>query len=163
MKSIYKKSFFCCSLLFGFCASKQDFQETMPQEIASIYYQKWTSGDAQIDGGFNFFVTFKKALPIDVVLKKVHFHNQQALFLKTSDTVFVASFKKQSKPDYNLSGDSKQEYGNKPPQILASSFKLKGNQAVLEYEKEGKIYFYNCKKVAKKTPINYPIIQKNLN
>ncbi len=163
MASIYKKSLLFCGFLLGSCVPNQVFQKKMPQEIARVYYQKFTTGDTQIEGGINFIVTFKKVLPDDVLLQKVHFRGQQRPFLKTNDTVFVASFKKEIKPDYVLSGNSTAEYGNKPPQILVSSFKLKDNQAILEYEKGGKTYFYNCKNLEKKAFINLPTIQEKIN
>ena len=140
---------FITAISLTFCAMKQELQTEFPQEIQSVFYQKWKDGKQ--NGGTHFYIGFKKPLATNIKLKKIYFHNQESPVEEITKNTCVAHFQESNKKeDLILDIDSTKEYGNKAPMFQKSKFNLKHNEAVLEYKKENIIYFYKITNVLEK-------------
>ena len=131
-------------------------QEKIPAEIMEVYFQKWVGGQEQTGSGIDFHIQFKIALPKDVELKKVFFQNNEANFEQQEKTTFVAHLKFNPKSDIILDADSKNEYGNKAPEIKNKKPDIQSNEAVLEFFKNGKVIKIKIKNIEEKKIILYP-------
>lgn len=135
--------FFFITLSFNFCAMKQEFQTEFPQEITAVYFQKWVLGQDRTIRGIDFFVEFKKPLPKNITLVKMHFRHQVAPIEEVNKSKFLTHFFQINKmQDLIMDSDSLKEYGNKAPVIVKHKFDLKSNEAVLEYMENNKTQFF---------------------
>ncbi len=153
----YKKIFFLIipfSLLF--CASKP-VQNKFPQEIEAVYFQKWLPGLKNMSSGTNFYIKFKTPLSKNIQLQKVHLQGQEAKLEQEDQTTLVAHFyQKSNHKDLNLNGDSEKEYGNQIPESTKSKFKLKPDEAILEYKWNNKKTYFIITNIKEKELIAYP-------
>ena len=122
-----------------------------------VYYQKWVAGIKGGGSGINFYVVLKAPLEKGIVLEKVQFESYEGLFIKQSDTVYVANIKTNLN-DLVLDEDPKNEYGNKPPVT-----KLKSKEANLYYQVKGKEVIHNFKNVKEKEMLAYPSMKPQNN
>lgn len=122
-----------------------------------VYYQKWVAGIKGGGSGINFYVVLKAPLEKGIVLEKVQFESYEGLFIKQSDTVYVANIKTNLN-DLVLDEDPKNEYGNKPP-----ATKLKSKEANLYYLVKGKEVIHNFKNVKEKEMLAYPSMKPQNN
>ncbi len=155
----YKKIifFFIIAISFTFCAMKQEFQTEFPQEIKSVYFQKWIGGQEETGSATDFYIEFKKPLSKEIKLDKIYFRNQETNFEEVTKNTFVAHFPpKNIIPDLILDSDSLKEYGNKAPVIIKPKFDLKPNEAVLEYTKNNKTQFFKISNPKEKPTITHP-------
>ncbi|MFV8341606.1 hypothetical protein [Flavobacterium sp. XS2P39] len=122
---------------------KQEFQTEFPQEITSVYFYKWSDRQEETVSGIDFFIEFKKVLPKNIKLVKIHFRNQVSSIEEVSKNRFLAHFyQKNKQQDLILDSDSLKEYGNKAPIIVKPEFDLKPNEALLEYMENDKTKFF---------------------
>jgi hypothetical protein len=156
--------FFILAISLTFCAMKQELQTEFPQEIKSVYFQKWIGGQEETGSGTDFYIEFKKRLSKEIKLEKIYFRNQETNLEGVAENTFVAHFYQQkSIPDLILDSDSLKEYGNKAPVILKPKFDLKPNEAVLEYKKMDQPLFFKIVNPKEKPMIAYPSINKPKN
>ncbi|MFV5696948.1 hypothetical protein ACM55H_01145 [Flavobacterium sp. ZT3R17] len=141
---------------------KQELQTEFPQEIKSVYFQKWLDGEK--GSGIDFYIEFKKRLSKEIKLEKIYFRNQESNLEEATKNTFVAHFyQKNSIPDLILDSDFLKEYGNKAPVIIKPKFDLKPNEAVLEYKKMDQTLFFKIVNPKEKPMIAYPSINKPKN
>jgi hypothetical protein len=141
----------------SFCASKQNNQMDFPQEIAAVYFQKINTAEGQGGAGNDFYIEFDKPLKRRISVDKVYFRNQVAILEKENDSIFVAHFyEAPTNQDLILDSDPLKEYGNKAPVIVESKFDLKRNEAVLEYRKKNKTFFYTIEAIKERPMIANP-------
>jgi hypothetical protein len=149
-------------ILIGFlsCSSSKEAEtQKVSDTIDSVYYQKWIAGVRGGGSGINFFVTLKKSLEKDIVLKKVAFESYEANFKKLSETNYVAYIKTNSnQKDLNLDINPEKEYGNKAPEV-----QLKRNEANLFFIINGKQIIKNLQNVKEKEMLAYPSMEKPKN
>ena len=143
-------------ICLSFCASKEKIQDIFPQEIASVYFQKWVGGRPESGSGTNFTINFVQPLTKSVQLIQVYFQNQEASIIKIDNTHFTANFKNPNNNDLILDANSTNEYGNTPLTISTPKFELKSNEAVIEYDYKGKKRFYKISNIKEKALIAYP-------
>ena len=140
---------FIIAISLTFCAMKQELQTKFPQEIKSVFYQKWKEGPE--NDGTHFYIEFKKPLAANIKLEKIYFQNQESPVEEITKNTFVAHFyQSNTKEDFIMDIDPAKEYGNKAPAIQKSKFDLKPNEAVLEYKKDGKIQFFKIANLIEK-------------
>ncbi|WP_143031836.1 hypothetical protein [Flavobacterium gillisiae] len=141
----------------SFCASKQTCQMDFPQEIAAVYFQKVNSGEGQVAPRTDFYIEFEKPLAKEIVLDKVYFQDMVGVVEIESDTTFVAHFYQDSTDhDLVLHSDPTKEYGNKAPIITEPKFDLQRTEAVLEYRKREKTFFYKILAIKERPMILNP-------
>lgn len=155
---IFIKLFFLI-LIFS-CSSKKEanlnLQNSFPQEIKTVYFQKWTGGQERTGSGTNFYLEFQKPLPEEIQLQKIYFQNQEAILESESETVFVAHFHKKPKKDLILDADPTNEFGNEPPENTKPKFSLQPNEAIIEYSNQNKKSGFKISNIKEKELIAYP-------
>ena len=140
---------FIIAINLTFCAMKQEFQTEFPQEIKSVFYQKWKDGKES--SGTNFYIEFKTPLVANIKLEKIYFQNQESAIKGITKNTFTARFYNENKKeDLILHKDPSREYGNKAPVIQKTKFDLKPNEAILEYKKDSKTLFYKLSNIPEK-------------
>lgn len=123
------------------CSSKDTFQQEFPMPISDSYFSN--------NGNQTFFkIEFTKPISEDIELLSIYFRNQKATVKAISKNTFEAIF---TKPDIILEANSKEEAVNQPPIIKEIPFRLKPNEAALEYKHKGKIKRYLFSNVAEKS------------
>jgi hypothetical protein len=151
---LFKKNilFLFVGIGLSFCASKERVQTNFPQEMASVYFQKWAGGRQETGVGIHFHIEFKQPLSKEIQLEKIYFKNQVVKVERESDTHFIANFyQKPKSQDLILNGeDPKAPISEKP------KFDLKSNEAILEYKKKDKTMFYKMKNPKEIPMIAYP-------
>ncbi|MGO4817126.1 hypothetical protein [Flavobacterium sp. W22_SRS_FP1] len=138
-------------LCFPFCGSNHQREIDFTQEIVQVYYD-FVADDNQPEViRLNLHMEFKEPLSEELRLQKVYFRNQEAVIQKESNKKYVAHFS-QAKviQDLILDSDSKNEYGNKAPIIVKPKFKLKKDEAILEYKKNNKTIFFKLTGITEK-------------
>ena len=144
MKIKFVLIFLMASMNCFFYAQKS---KLMP-EIKSIYFQHWMGGQEQTGGGTDFFVILKKPFSNSILLKKVYFEKSEANFEQRNDSLLVAYFR--VVPNLkDLNSNENVAFKNQNP--AKTDFKLKPNQAVLEFlinNKTKRIKIYNIKELA---------------
>ncbi len=136
---------------------KQELQTEFPEEIKTVFFQKWIGGQEETGSGTDFYIEFKKPLSKNIKLEKIYFRSQAANLKELTKNIFVAHFYQQNRiPDLILDSDSLKEYGNKAPVILKPKFDLKPNEAVLEYKKMDQPQFYRITNLIEKPKITHP-------
>jgi hypothetical protein len=127
---------------FTFCGFKHQKQKNFTKEIAQLYYKAVADDSAPRAIRINFYIEFMEPLSEEIRLQKVHFKNQAAEIKKESDKRYSAYFTEtEVMQDFILDSDSKKEYGNNVPIIIKPKFKLKKDEAILEYSKNNKTFF----------------------
>ena len=140
------KRFLLSLLLFSltFCATKEKFKKTFPQEIASISVEKWTSGRRETGSGTTITIEFKKPLQKNIHLRKIYFQNQETEIIQENETKYSASFHSNALYRKHHSSDA-----------ASKNFNLKENEAVVEYQNHNKTYFYKCSNIKEIPMIMY--------
>lgn len=99
------------------------------------YAQAWTGGIPGSGSGINLF------LPLDSSalgnIEAVYFKGMMTETIDSKEGLnryVIARFKTDfnNNPDMNMSNDSKEEYGNKPPKMEKFPFELNDNEAVVK-------------------------------
>lgn len=136
---------FAVSFLFAFCASKDGLQQKFPQKITTVSYEKWMGGRKEAGSGTTIRIQFQKPLSKSIQLEKIYFQGFETQIVQENETNFKASFYFNAiYRDPNSSNfDSKK-------------FNLKQNEAVIEYQKNNKIFFYKCRNIKEIPMIAYP-------
>ncbi len=156
MKHLIKGNFyFAVVLCMSFCATKKQKTVAFPQEIESIYFQKWIGGQELTGSGTNFFIKFKKPLSSEIIPQKIYFQNQVAVCQKLNDTVIAAYFyqkpnKKELLLNNNISNKDQTASSKNP------KYTLLPNEAVLEYTTKKQNLFYKIVGIEEKELIAYP-------
>ena len=156
--------FFIIAVSLSFCVDKQASQTRFPQEIASVYFQKWMGGKEQSGSGTNFYIEFKEPLSAAIQLDKIYFNNQVAVLEPLAGNSFMAHFYDRKRNlDLIMDKDSLKEYGNEAPPIARPKIALKPNQALLVYKKKGKTRYFKITDPKEKPIIAYPAMNKPKN
>lgn len=138
------------------CSNSKDLElQKASDTIDAVYFQKWIAGVRGGGSGVNFYVNLKAPLQKDVILEKVQFESYEALFVKISDTSYVAYIKTDgNQNDMVLDSNPEKEYGNKAP-----IEKLKPNEANLFFTKNGEEFIKNIQNVKEKPMLAYPSVR----
>lgn len=145
-------------VLFGFsnCANGKKIHEEPPVPLEQAYYTTWVGGVKGAGSGLNLFVPLGALNNSEVELDSVYFRGKRTK-LKTkpqNPNLYIGYFESknpQKAPDFVMSSDPREEYGNKPPIILEKiPFELKEDEAVISYKKDGKTGYYKITGIQKK-------------
>jgi len=153
-----------CSILIVFtqCASGQKIDKVAPVALKQPYFQNWVAG---IEGGGAGFMVY---LPMDensdVKLEEVYFKGKNVkLKRKPNEAVYVGRYTDpktlRKDPDLTMSGDSKEEFKNKPPGEVETKipFELSGNECIIVYTKGDKKGYFRIDKLQEKQMQAYPM------
>ncbi len=128
----------CILLGFGTftqCASSQKMDKIAPIEIKNAYFEKWKSDS---DSGFTIYISVDENST--VTLKHVYFKHKKIVLVKENNTSSYIGKHTYTKNDKDLimAADPKKEFGNTlPAGIQRIPYRLKANECVIVYTKEG--------------------------
>ncbi|MCF8320034.1 MAG: hypothetical protein K9I35_02360 [Flavobacterium sp.] len=131
--------------LFSCNASKETIYTSLPQEIKSITFENWTAGRMESGSGTVFVIELEKPLGNTIRLEKIYFKNLETEIVQVNETKFKANF------HYNKIYQQHQTSA-----IATKEFHLKENEAVIEYLKNNKKYWYKCTQIKEITPLLFP-------
>jgi hypothetical protein len=138
-------------LCFPFCGSNHQREMDFTQEIVQVYYYSVADDNQPAVIRLNLHMEFKEPLSEEILLQKVYFRNQEAVIQKESNKKYFAHFvQAQVMQDLILDSDGKNEYGNKALIIVKPKFKLKKDEAILEYKKKNKTIFFKLTGITEK-------------
>lgn len=132
-------------LFFGSCGSNKNLQERAPAQFDQVYYTKTSKG-------------FKLSIPViaiqdqRVALDSVYFHGMKSKLVQNEEkpNLYVADFRTGMR-DIVMSKDSKQEYGNKPPQMPEKSpVDINDDEALLVFSQNDKTKYYKLTGIVEK-------------
>ena len=166
MKVIYIYLFgilLICS--FSNCANGQKVQEDAPVPFQQVYYSTYTGGVKGAGSGLNLYIPVSLFNDSGIALDSVYFRGRRAA-LQTkpqNKNLYIAYFKtsgKEKAPDLIMSSDPREEYGNRPPQIIEEiPFELEEDEAMVSFKKDGKTGYYKITGIEQKedeVEIKYP-------
>ena len=136
---------FALQFLCAFCTSKEGFQQKFPQEISTISFEKWMGGRQEAGSGTTIRIELKKPLSKNAHLEKIYFQGFETQIVQENETTFKASF--YFNAIYRNPNSSNFDSKN---------FNLKQNEAVIEYQKNNKTFFYKCRNIKEIPMIAYP-------
>ncbi|HIP49748.1 MAG TPA: hypothetical protein EYG92_12395 [Lutibacter sp.] len=148
------------------CPTKDGFQKKIPFTLTESFYQDWMGGQAGVSGSTVQLIV--KDIKSDVQPNYIYFKNRkEKIDIKTTEknaVLWIANFsdniKKPVKKDIIMHADSKEEFGNTPPQITTThSFDLKANEAVISYSVNGVEKYHKLTNLMKKESLFYPAPQ----
>lgn len=152
--------------LLSDCSSAQKLQTKTSMEIGEVYFQKWNAGVKEGGSGIDLYIPVLAELPANIHLDSVYFRGSATKLqkLKDGNNVFVGRFKSDfiQKPDVVMSSDSKEEYGNKAPNINKKiPFDLKDSECVLSYKEGKETKYFKIENVTEIPKQNYPSNSSN--
>lgn len=147
----FSLSFFSCGTCKEAIQSTEKIQ--LQEEIQEVYFQGWVAGVRGGGAGIGFYVNFKNPLKDNITLEKVHFRTYEALFNRVNDTNYIANITtgQNQRDEILVETDEK---------VKASNINLKGNQAILFFKKDGKLYSKTIEDVKEKEMIAYPSMRR---
>ncbi|SHM89714.1 hypothetical protein [Flavobacterium xinjiangense] len=162
MKTYLQIAFFLViAVSLVYCAPKENQKTKFPQKIKSVYFQKRVDIKEAKNSGTDFYIEFEAPLSKEIQLVKIYFQSQEANFEPITKNIFVAYLaSKPTNPDLILHKDSQKEYGNQAPIIMKPKFDLKPIEALLEYKRNGKSYFFKLNNAKEKPMIAPPSVIK---
>ena len=159
MKTLY---FFILTLLPLTCSNK--LQTKFPVAIEDVYYQGWVAGVRGGGAGTSFVIQFKNEIPKSLKLESIYFRNRKAAIQITNGKTAMANFVSDANRMENemVTDEPKQpvksiEVEVKPP------YKIREDEAVLEYTENNKKKFYKITKIKEREMIAYPSARPQFN
>jgi hypothetical protein len=151
----FSLSFFSCGTCKEAIQSTEKIQ--LQEEIQEVYFQGWVAGVRGGGAGIGFYVNFKNPLKDNITLEKVHFRTYEASFNKVNDTNYIANINtgQNQRDEILVETDEKVK-----KEVKASNINLKGNQAILFFKKDGKLYSKTIEDVKEKEMIAYPSMRR---
>lgn len=144
-------------LLFSFssCANGKNAKEEAPVPFEQAYYTTWTGGVKDAGSGFNLFIPTGSFSDSEIKLDSVYFRGRSAELVTKPEMpdLYIAYFRTSEKkdPDFVMSSDPREEYGNKPPAVIEKiPFELKEGEAMVSFIKNGKKNYYKISGIEKR-------------
>jgi hypothetical protein len=131
--------------LFSCNAPKESIYGSPPQVIKSITFENWTAGRVESGSGTVFIIELEKPLKSNIHLEKIYYQNLETELVQTNETKFRANF------HYNAVTQK-----NQTSAIANKDFRLKDNEAVLEYLIDNKKIWYKCTQIKEIIPKQFP-------
>jgi hypothetical protein len=150
---------------FSQCSSTKKLQKISPITIGKVYIQKWVAG---VQGGGSGLYIFIPVSDASIKLDSVYFRGTATkLSVKYQNkNMFIGNFINPSKQKHDIimSGDSKEEYGNKLPiskEPKPIPFELKDDECVISYIDGKKTKYFKVGNIVEKQLIPYPSAPHN--
>jgi len=146
------------------CKAQKEIIADSPYTFGSATCQHWSGGRAEAGSGLLLTIPVNSILDEGYALKQAFFRGKVAnMTLKDNNgvTQAEANFKKgvMVKPDIVMHKDPKMETGNKPALNKGAMgefpFELEPNEAMLSFEKEGKLAYYKVTGIKEMKPLIY--------
>jgi hypothetical protein len=139
------------SILFLILVTSCSSQDKIIKESAiAASHQSWVAGVRGGGSGINFYIELTSELPAHIELKRLIFRGFEVLFEKQDNLHFQAMIK---------TSDNQQKHEDDNSQIITSlknDTKLKDNEAILVFSKNGREYQQKITNVIEKPSLEYP-------
>ena len=134
-------------LIFISCGSTNIIAQ---DNIQSASYQGWVAGVRGGGSGINFYLELTSELPSNIELKRLIFRGYEVPFEKQDNLHFQAMIK--------TPGNQQKYEEDNAPNVTSpkNDIKLKDNQAILIFSKNGKEYQQKINNVIEKPALEYP-------
>lgn len=134
-------------LIFISCGSTNIIAQ---DNIQSASYQGWVAGVRGGGSGINFYMELTSELPSNIELKRLIFRGYEVPFEKQDNLHFQAMIK--------TPGNQQKYEEDNAPNVTSpkNDIKLKDNQAILIFSKNGKEYQQKINNVIEKPALEYP-------
>ena len=132
------------------CGTANKVEAQSEIKVAEAFYQGWVGGVRGGGGGINFHVTLKSELPKGIELKRVIFKGFEVPFNKQDTLNYQAAI---------ITGVNQERFEGDKKSTSSSpknNTKLKDNEAILIYSKNGKEYQQKITNVVEKPALEYP-------
>lgn len=135
------------------CSAQKSLSTYFNNKIQQVYSESWVAGVRGGGSGKNLTIEFKNKLPKDITPVQVYFSNSLAKATKISDTQYQVSFKGQA----NWERSNEPETDGQPKVITTEPpFKIKDNEAILEYTYKNQKRYFKISGIKEKEPLYYP-------
>ena len=158
MKKLLLIPIFIILMSFSQC-NKEHFDSESPVNFSQKIYQDWVGGRPGSQGTL---VTLVGEIPTkNIQFDSIYFKSNVAKInvqLSDQEITLTANFIAINPKDRDLilSGDAKEEFGNKPPKKLPKiPFELSDNEVVISYYYKKKKRYFRLDKLQKEKPIYY--------
>lgn len=134
------------------------FQENPPFKVEDASFQKWFGGIQQAGKGIHFTLTFSQ-ISENVFFKKIYFRGREEILKQSpqNPNEYLATYIDNPKEDMVLDSNPVKEMDNPRPSLNSKiPFELKENEAVVEYLKNQKTYYYKIEDVIEIEATAYP-------
>jgi len=131
---------------FTNCAGNKYLQDTAPVNMGNAYIE-------QTPAGFDLYIPIKTIQKNNISLDSVYFRGRKASLAihPQHSGMHYAQFISM-KEDMQMSSDPKEEYGNKAPVKMDKiPFKLKKDEAVIEFTQDGKLKYYKIDGISERS------------
>ena len=139
---------------------KDSFDKKPPVDLTKSYYQDWVGGRPGSTGTLVTLIAKKPAS--EMVFDSIYFNNKVVKVTSQNNEgqlILTANFINVNPKDRDLilSGDPKEEFGNKPPAKLPEiPFELDQNEAIVSYFVNEKKRYFRVKNISKEKTLYYP-------
>jgi len=139
-------------------SNKMVLQENPPFVVAEASFQKWFGGTQEAGRGIHFTLTFSE-ISEGVLIEKIYFRGKEETFKQNAQNpnAYRATFVDKPKEDVILDSNSVKEMENPRPSLTSEvPFEPKANEAVIQYQKANKIYYYKVENITEKEVVAFP-------
>ncbi|WP_109301971.1 hypothetical protein [Aquimarina sp. AU474] len=135
-------------LTFTQCATSKKIEDIAPVKIENPYFETWNSEN---ENGLTIYIPVEETTTL--ILEHAYFRQKKITLTKEEgQSVYIGkyTYPKGSK-DLVMSSDPKEEYGNElPVGIERIPFRIKDNECVISYTKEGVKGHFKINNIPKK-------------
>ncbi len=151
---------------FSQCSSQKKLQDQAPMQLKEVYCQSWVAGVRGGGAGINIFIPTNIKTYDNTRLDSVYFRGKSAKLqiIEDKTIVYVGRFISEANKNQDLvmSGNRKEEYGNKTPMGEEGiPFELKDDECVVSYKVGAKTKYFKIENIVEKVSIPYPSAASN--
>tara|TARA_R110000850_G_scaffold271031_2_gene404860 strand:+ start:255805 stop:256236 length:432 start_codon:yes stop_codon:yes gene_type:complete len=133
-------------------------QENPPFEVTEASFQKWFGGTQEAGKGIHFNLSFSE-ISEDVIIQKIYFRGKEEILKQNpkNPNEYLATFIDKPKEDVVLDSNPVKEMDNPRPSLVSEiPFELKAIEAVIQYQKDNKVFYYKIENIPEKDEVAYP-------
>lgn len=143
---------------FSCNSNKMVLQENPPFEVAEASFQKWFGGIQEAGRGMHFTLIFSE-ISEDVMVEKIYFRGKEETLKQNAQNnkTYLATFVDKPKEDVILDSNPVKEMDNPRPSLTSEiPFELKADEALVQYQKGNKAFYFKIMNITEKEVIAYP-------
>ncbi len=144
--------------IFSCNSNKMVLQENPPFEVAEVSFQKWFGGTQEAGKGIHLTLIFSE-ISEGVLIQKIYFRGKEEELKQNqqNSNEYLATFVDKPKEDVVLDSNPVKEMDNPRPSLVSEiPFELKANEAVIQYQKDNKIFYFKIENISEKDEVAYP-------
>jgi len=133
-------------------------QENPPFVVGEANFQKWLGGTPDAGKGIHFTLTFSE-ISEGVLIEKIYFRGKEEILNQNihNPKAYLATFFDKPKQEIIMDSNPLKEMDNPRPSLTSEiPFELKANEAVIQYQKGNKNYYYKIENITEKEVVAYP-------